>query len=122
MHAEALLCREAAKQKIRKGWDHQPGSIASTSPVRQKNKITWPQNPRFFHVRKFCHISKQEAGISSFCCFAAMSAVDRGQEISLSNRYFLLLQAMIKGSKVLRAQVVERTENEEGVNRLTFKL
>ena len=26
-----------------------------------------------------------------FCCFAAMSAVDRGHEISLSDRYFLLL-------------------------------
>ena len=57
-----------------------------------------------------------------FCCFAAMSAVDRGQEMSLSDRYFLLLQATVKGSKVLRAQVAERTEKEEDVNRLTFKL
>ena len=70
----------------------------------------------------FCHISKKAAGISSFCCFAAMSAVDLGQEISLSDRYFLLLQATIKGSKVLRAQVAERTEKEEDVNRLTVKL
>ena len=73
-------------------------------------------------MRKFCHISKQEAGISSFCCFAAMSAVDRGQEISLSDLYFLLLQATVKGSKVLRAQVAEGTEKEEDVNRLTFEL
>ena len=52
-----------------------------------------------------------------------MSAVDLGQEISLSDRYFLLLQATVKGSKVLRAQVAERTEKEaEDVNRLTFKL
>ena len=51
-----------------------------------------------------------------------MSAVDLGQEISLSDRYFLLLQATIKGSKVLRAQVAERTEKEEDVNRLTVKL
>ena len=48
-----------------------------------------------------------------------MSAVDLGQEISLSDLYFLLLQATIKGSKVLRAQVAERTEKEEDVNRLT---
>ena len=88
-----------------------------------KNKITWPQSPRFFRVRKFCHISKKKAaGISSFCCFAAMSAFDLGQEISVSDRYFLLLQATIKGSKVLRAQVAERTEKEEDVNRLTVKL
>ena len=51
-----------------------------------------------------------------------MSAVDRGQEMSLSDPYFLLLQATVKGSKVLRAQVAERTEKEEDVNRLTFKL
>ena len=51
-----------------------------------------------------------------------MSAVDLGQEISLSDRYFLLLQATIKGSKVLRAQVAERTEKEADVNRLTVKL
>ena len=87
-----------------------------------KNKITWPQSPRFFRVRKFSHISKKAAGISSFCCFAAMSAVDLGQEISVSDRYFLLLQATVKGSKVLTAQVAERTEKEEDVNRLTFKL
>ena len=67
-------------------------------------------------------LSKKAAGISTFCCFAAMSAVDLGQEISLSDRYFLLLQATIKGSKVLRAQVAERTEKEEDVNRLTVKL
>ena len=54
--------------------------------------------------------------------FAAMSAVDVGQEISLSDFYFLLLQAKIKGSKVLRAHVAERTEKEEDVNRLTVKL
>ena len=51
-----------------------------------------------------------------------MSAVDLGQEISLSDRYVLLLQATIKGSKVLRTQVAERTEKEEDVNRLTVKL
>ena len=96
--------------------------VASTSFVTQKNKVTWPQSPRFFRVRKFCHVSKKAAGISSFCCFAAMSAVDLGQEISLSDLYFLLLQATIKGSKVLRAQVAERTEKEEDVNRLTVKL
>ena len=84
--------------------------------------MTWPQSPQFFRVRKCCHISKKAAGISSFCCFAAVSAVDRGQEISLSDRYFLLLQATIKGSKVLRAQVAKRTEKEEDVNRLTVKL
>ena len=51
-----------------------------------------------------------------------MSAVDLGQEMSLSDRYFLLLQATIKGSKVFRAQVTERTEKEADVNRLTVKL
>ena len=51
-----------------------------------------------------------------------MSAVDRGQEICLLDRYLLLLQARVKGSKVLRAQVAERTEKEEDVNRLTVKL
>ena len=61
-------------------------------------------------------------GNFEFCCFAAMSAVDRGHEMSLSDRHFLLLQATVKGSKVLRAQVAERTEKEEDVNRLTFKL
>ena len=74
-------------------------------------------------MRKFCHISKKKAaGISSFCCFAAMSAVDRGQGIALSDRYFLLLQATIKGSKVLRAQVAERTVKGADVNRLTVKM
>ena len=53
---------------------------------------------------------------------AAMSAVDLGQENSLSDRYFLLLQATIKRSKVLRVQVAERTEKEADVNRLTVKL
>ena len=57
---------------------------------------------------------------STFRCFAAMSAVDRGQEISLSDFYFLFLQDTIKGSKVLRAQVAERTEKEEDSNRLTL--
>ena len=66
-------------------------------------------------MRKFSQISKKAAGISSYGCFAAMSAVDLGQEISLSDRYFLLLQATIKGSKVLRAQVAERTEKEADV-------
>ena len=51
-----------------------------------------------------------------------MFAVDRGQEISLSDLYFLLLQATVKGSKVLTEQVAERTEKKEDVNRLTFKL
>ena len=67
-------------------------------------------------------LSKKAAGISTSCCFAAMSAVDLGQEISLSDRYFLLLQATIKGSKVLRAQVAERTEKGADVNRLTVKM
>ena len=43
-----------------------------------------------------------------------MSAVDRGQEISLSDFYFLLLQDKIKGSKVLRVQVAERTGKKRG--------
>lgn len=29
------------------------GLVASTSWVTQKNKITWPQSPRFFRVRKY---------------------------------------------------------------------
>ena len=73
-------------------------------------------------MRKFSHILKKAAGISTFCCFAAMSAVDLGQEISLSDRYFLLLQATIKGNKVLRAQLAERTEKGADVNRLTVKM
>ena len=66
------------------------------------------------------HFDASGGKFSTFCCFAAMSAVDRGQEISLSDFYFLLLQDTIKGSKVLRAQVAERTEKKEDSNRLTL--
>ena len=65
---------------------------------------------------------EEGGGNFEFLLFAAMSAVDVGQEISLSDLYFLLLQATVKGSKVLTAQVAERTEKKEDVNRLTFKL
>ena len=96
-------------------------SLDIMSDTKEQDHMT--SKSTFFSCEKiFCHISKKAAGISSFCCFAAMSAVDLGQEISLSDRYFLLLQATIKGSKVLRAQVAERTEKEEDVNRLTVKL
>jgi len=57
-----------------------------------------------------------------FCCFVAMSAVDRGHEISLSDRYFLSLQDTIKGNKVLRAKVAETTKKEEDVNRLELQM
>ena len=96
-------------------------SLDIMSDTKEQDHMT--SKSTFLSCEKiFCHISKKAAGISSFCCFAAMSAVDLGQEISLSDLYFLLLQATIKGSKVLRAQVAERTEKEEDVNRLTVKL
>ena len=112
---------------MRNGTDHfcfpsnRARSLDIMSDTKEQDHMT--SKSTFLSWEKiFCHISKKAAGISSFCCFAAMSAVDLGQEISLSDRYFLLLQATIKGSKVLRAQVAERTEKEEDVNRLTVKL
>ena len=77
-------------------------SLDIMSDTKEQDHMT--SKSTFFSCEKiFCHISKKAAGISNFCCFAAMSAVDLGQEISLSDLYFLLLQATIKGSKVLRA-------------------
>ena len=112
---------------LRNGTDHfcfpsnRACSLDIMSDTKEQDHMT--SKSTFLSREKiFCHISKKAAGISSFCCFAAMSAVDLGQEISLSDLYFLLLQATIKGSKVLRAQVAERTKKEEDVNRLTVKL
>ena len=72
------------------------------------------------HGSNFVTFRCKRREISTFCCFAAMSAVDRGQEISLSDFYFLLLQDKIKGSKVLRAQVAETTGKKEDSNRFTL--
>ena len=52
-----------------------------------------------------------------FCCFAAMSAVDRGHEISLSDRYFLLLKTLLPLIVSCRAQVAETTKKEGDFNR-----
>ena len=46
-----------------------------------------------------------------------MSSVNRGQEVSLSDSYVLLLQDTIKETRGLRAQVAERAEKEDEVNR-----
>ena len=46
-----------------------------------------------------------------------MSAVNRSQEVSLSDSYVLILQETVKESEVLRAQVAERTAREDEVNR-----
>lgn len=56
------------------------------------------------------------------CCFyiwqaETMSAVNRSQEVSLSDSYVLILQETVKESKALRAQVAERTAREDEVNR-----
>ena len=91
---------------LRNGTDHFcfPSNRACSLDIMSDTKDHMTSKSTFLSCEKiFCHISKKAAGISSFCCFAAMSAVDLGQEISLSDLYFLLLQATIKGSKVLRA-------------------
>ena len=46
-----------------------------------------------------------------------MSAVNRSQEVSLSDSYVLILQETVKESTALRAQVAERTAREDEVNR-----
>ena len=46
-----------------------------------------------------------------------MSAVNRSQEVSLSDSYVLILQETLKESKALRAQVAERTAREDEVKR-----
>ena len=95
-------------------------SLDITSETKEQDHMT--SKSAFLSCEKILSDFEAGGGNFEFCCFAAMSAVDRGQEMSLSDRYFLLLQATVKGRKVLRAQVAERTEKEEDVNRLTFKL
>ena len=46
-----------------------------------------------------------------------MSAINRGQEVSLSDSHVLLLQDTIKETRGLRAQVAERADKEDEVNR-----
>ena len=46
-----------------------------------------------------------------------MLAVNRSQEVSLSDSYVLILQETVKESKSLRAQVAERAVREDEVNR-----
>ena len=44
-----------------------------------------------------------------------MSAINRGQEVSLSDSHVLLLQDTIKETRGLRAQVAERADKEDEV-------
>ena len=46
-----------------------------------------------------------------------MSAINRGQEVSLSDNYVLLLRDTIKETRGLCAQVAERADKEDEVNR-----
>ena len=90
MHSEASLisaARHLRSLRKRNGTDHfcfpsnRARSLDIMSDTKEQDHMT--SKSAFLSCEKiFCHISKKVAGISSFCCFAAMSAVDLDQEIS----------------------------------------